>query len=104
MRTADEWDERFKRGMRWIDAEFPYLDVRAVCVLAALEHWRGTRDSASADRAICWSRQITDYAIADILPDAADVQPIHLWDICRRRLWPTRAVRWGSAIWWNGHA
>ncbi len=76
---GDEWDERFRRGLPWIDAEFPYLDVRAVCVLAALEHWRGTRDSASADRAIGWSREIADHAIEDILPDAAGIQPIHLW-------------------------
>jgi hypothetical protein len=76
---VDEWGERFRRGLPWIDAEFPYLDVRAVCVLAALEHWRGTRDSASADRAIGWSREIADHAIEDILPDAAGIQPIHLW-------------------------
>jgi hypothetical protein len=76
---VDEWDERYRRGLPWIDAPIPYLDVRAVCVLAALEHWRGTRDSASADRAITWSQDIAACALDDVLPDAAGLRPIHLW-------------------------
>ena len=76
---GDEWAERFRRGLPWLDAPSPYLDVRAVSVLAALEHWRGTGDAASADRAIDWSRQIAAQAIDGVLPDAAGIQPVHLW-------------------------
>lgn len=34
----EEWDARFKLAVSWLDAPTPYLDVRAVAVLAALEH------------------------------------------------------------------
>jgi hypothetical protein len=29
--AGDEWDERFRRALPWIDDAMPYLDVRAVC-------------------------------------------------------------------------
>lgn len=74
-----EWDERFRRALRWIDEACPYLDVRAVAVLAVLEHWRTTGASDSADRALAWSREIADHSSASILVNAAGVQPIHLW-------------------------
>jgi hypothetical protein len=76
---GDEWDARFRRALPWIDVAMPYLDVRAVCVLAALEHWRATGHAASADRAIGWSREIARHSSSDCLPNAAGVRPIHLW-------------------------
>jgi hypothetical protein len=75
----DEWDERFSRALPWLDGPIPYLDVRAVCVLAVLEHWRARGDSASAERAIAWSREIAGYTSGRSLLNAAGVQPIHLW-------------------------
>ncbi len=76
---ADEAEERFKQALPWLDAAIPYLDVRAVSVLAVLEHWRATGASDSADRAITWSREIADNRSASRLLDAAGVHPIHLW-------------------------
>jgi hypothetical protein len=76
---GEEWDERFRRALPWVDDALPYLDVRAVCVLAVLEHWRAKRASASADRAAAWSREIASHASEDGLLNAAGVQPIHLW-------------------------
>ena len=75
----DKWEEPFGRGLPWLDDVIPYLDVRAVCVLAVLEHWRARGDSASADRAITWSREIASYSSGRGLLNAAGVQPIHLW-------------------------
>jgi hypothetical protein len=74
-----EWDERFRRGLAWLDAATPYLDVRAVGVLAVLEHWRATGDRASAERALAWCSEIASHADHDRLPDAVGVASIHLW-------------------------
>jgi len=76
---GDEWNDRFSRALAWVDDATPYLDVRAVHVLAVLEHWRATRDAASADRAVSWSREIAAYSSASGLLNAAGEQPIHLW-------------------------
>jgi hypothetical protein len=79
MSAGDEWDERFRRALAWVDDAIPYLDVRAVCVLAVLEHWRSTGASSSADRALAWSREIAGHASGSSLPNAAGVASIHLW-------------------------
>ncbi len=76
---GEGWDERFSRGVAWIE-DMPYLDVRAVCVLAALRHWEATGNSRSADRAIAWSELIADGRLRDgRLPNAAGGQSIHWW-------------------------
>jgi hypothetical protein len=74
-----EWAERFDRAVAWVDADMPYFDVRAVCVLAAIEHWRATHSSDSADRALAWSREIAARTSESRLLNAAGVGPIHLW-------------------------
>jgi hypothetical protein len=74
-----EWEERFARALPWMDDALPYLDVRAVCVLAVLEHWRATGAPDSAERAIAWSREIARHASGSGLLNAAGVLPIHLW-------------------------
>jgi hypothetical protein len=74
-----EYVERFARALPWIDDAMPYLDIRAVCVLALLEHWRATGAAACADRALEWSHEIAAHASASGLPNAAGVLPIHLW-------------------------
>ena len=77
----DEWEERFRRGLRWLDGPMPYLDVRAVCVLAALEHWRATATRLrSAERALAWSAEIAAQRGTDNrLLNARRVESIHLW-------------------------
>ncbi len=74
-----EWDERFRRGLPWVDEFIPYLDVRAVCVLAALEHWQATGSASSAERALAWCEEIAGQRSGDSLRNAAGVEPIHLW-------------------------
>jgi hypothetical protein len=76
---ADEWDERFTRAIRWIDDDMPYLDIRAVCVLAALQHWQATGAADSAERALAWSRTIAAHTSGSRLLDAAGGSQIHLW-------------------------
>jgi hypothetical protein len=74
-----EWDARFRRGLAWIDAPTPYLDLRAVGVLAVLEHWRATADPSSAKRAASWSNEIAAQSSRSRLLNAADEQSVHLW-------------------------
>lgn len=74
-----EWDVRFQRAVAWLDAPTPYLDVRAVGVLAALEHWRATGSSTSAARALAWSEEIANYSSNGSLLNAPRIQQIHLW-------------------------
>jgi hypothetical protein len=74
-----EWGERFNRGLRWVDEPTHHLDVRAVCVLAVLQHWRATGAVASADRALTWASEIAAQTSGDSLLDSVGVQEIHLW-------------------------
>ncbi len=71
--------ESFERGLPWLDRPTPYLDVRAVCVLAAVEYWRATRADPVAARALAWASEIAAAAIGDVLPDQAGSARIHLW-------------------------
>lgn len=71
--------ESFERGLPWLDRPTPYLDVRAVCVLAAVEYWRATLADHVAARALAWAGEIAAAAIGDILPDQAGSARIHLW-------------------------
>ena len=58
----------------------PYLDVRAVCVLAAVQHWQATGDAGSAQRALAWSAEIAaQRGNEHRLLNARRVESIHLW-------------------------
>lgn len=74
-----EWDERFNRGLHWVDPTMPYMDVRAVCVLAALKHWQATGSAPSAERSLAWASEIACVRDGDRLPNAAGAKSIHLW-------------------------
>jgi hypothetical protein len=90
-----EWDLPFRRGLRWLDTSMPYLDVRAVCVLATLEHWRATGDSGSAERALAWSAEIArERQNGHSLLNASRVESIHLWG----HLQETALAEAGSAL------
>ncbi|MBA2448686.1 MAG: hypothetical protein H0V51_11740 [Chloroflexi bacterium] len=74
-----ECAERFRRGLVWLDRPCPYFDVRAVCVLAALEYWNSTHDASMGERALSWAEEIADARLGDVLPDAAGDPNVHLW-------------------------
>ena len=74
-----EYIESFERGLPWLDRPCPYLDVRAVCVLACLEYWAATGKPAVAERALSWSEEIAASRLGDLLPDMAGEPNIHLW-------------------------
>jgi hypothetical protein len=80
-----EWDERFRRAVEWLHAPTPYLDLRAISVLAALEHWRSTGSAASGAVAMSWSSQIAAECSNGRLLNAAGVLPIHLWGHLQER-------------------
>jgi hypothetical protein len=71
--------ESFDKGLPWLDRATPYLDVRAVCVLAAVEYRRTTGADDVAARALAWANEIADAAHENVLPDRAGRAPIHLW-------------------------
>jgi hypothetical protein len=74
-----EWDERFRRGLPWVEGFLPYLDVRAVCVLAVLEHWRATGSVASLAHATAWAQEIADQRRGAWLLNAVGGETVHLW-------------------------
>src|SRR5439155_6839661 len=74
-----EWAERFDRALPWVDAASPHLDVRAVCVLAAVQHWQATGAASSSERALTWAEEIAATRQGSCLLDAANVETIHLW-------------------------
>ena len=80
-----EWDARFQLALAWLDAPTPYMDVRAVGVMSALEHWRATGSAASAAKAIVWSEEIANCSSNGSLLNAAGVRPIHLWGHLQER-------------------
>jgi hypothetical protein len=69
----------FLRGLPAIDRATPYLDLRAVAALAALEYWRATDDPAVGARAVAWSEEIAATRMGDVLPDLAGRGAVHLW-------------------------
>ena len=94
-----EWDERFQRAAGWLDAPTPYLDLRAVGVLAVLEHWQATGSSASARRALAWSAEIAAHSCNGRLLNAAGVLPIHLWGHVQERALATAGRAFGRTEW-----
>ncbi len=69
----------FQKGLPWLDRPTPYLDVRAVCVLAAVEYWRTTRADDVAERALAWASEIADAAQEGLLPNQVGHPQLHLW-------------------------
>lgn len=70
---------RFERGLPWLDRPTPYLDVRAVAVLAALEYWEATGAIHVGQRALRWAEAIAEERVGDVLPDIAGRAEVHLW-------------------------
>jgi hypothetical protein len=75
----DRYVRAFEAGLPALDRPMPYLDVRAVGVLAALEFSRATGARPVAARALAWAEEIAAARIGDVLPDRAGVAAIHLW-------------------------
>jgi hypothetical protein len=81
-----DWDQHFRAGLPWLDRPMPYLDVQAVCVLAALEYFTATGAADLAERALAWAENIARNRAVDsagdvlpILPDAPGRSDVHLW-------------------------
>lgn len=71
--------QAFEAGLPALDRPEPYLDVRAVAVLAALEYCRATDAPHVAARALAWAEEIAAAQIGDVLPDQAGTAVVHLW-------------------------
>ncbi len=71
--------ESFEKGLPWLDRATPYLDVRAVCVLASVEYWRTTRADDVAARGLTWAKEIADAARNNVLPNEVGSAQNHLW-------------------------
>ncbi|MEP7384626.1 MAG: hypothetical protein ABI910_23335, partial [Gemmatimonadota bacterium] len=75
----DRYARAFEAGLTTLDQPTPYLDVRAVGVLATLEFSRATGARHVAARALAWAEEIAAGRIGDALPDRAGHAGIHLW-------------------------
>ena len=75
----DDYLEPFQRGLVWLDRPCPYLDVRAVCILAMLDYRSATGSAEAADRILTWADEIADNRLGSILPDAPGRPDVHLW-------------------------
>ena len=71
--------ESFEKGLPWLDRATPYLDVRAVCVLASVEYWRATSADQVAARGLAWAKEIADAARNNVLPNEVGSTQTHLW-------------------------
>jgi len=69
----------FEAGFDLLDRPTPYLDVRAIAVLAGLEFWQATGIRHIAERTQAWAEEIMSARIGDVLPDRAGEANIHLW-------------------------
>jgi hypothetical protein len=74
-----EYEQCFRRGLPWLDHPLPYLDVRAVEALAALEYWSATDDHSVRTHALAWAEEIAAHRIDDLLPDAPGNPSVHIW-------------------------
>ena len=75
----DRYATAFDAGFELLDRPTPYLDVRAIAVLAALEFWQTTAIRHVAERALVWAGEIMAARIGDVLPDRAGDPAVHLW-------------------------
>jgi hypothetical protein len=71
--------ERFDAGLRWLERPGLPLDLRAVGVLALLEHWAASREAAMADQALAWAERVADERVGEVLPDVPGDPRVHLW-------------------------
>lgn len=75
----DQYATAFEAGLELLDRPTPYLDVRAIAVLAALEFCRTTGAPDLAARALGWAEEIAAARIGDVLPNRAGDPAVHLW-------------------------
>lgn len=71
--------ESFDRGLLWLKRPTPYLDLKAVSVLAAVEYWHATGSDEVSGCALAWASEIGDAARDGLLPDQIGQSRIHLW-------------------------
>ena len=69
----------FERAVPWLDEPTPYLDLRAVALLAAVSFAEATRQGAAAERAVRWAQEIYAVRCGGILPDRRGSSIVHLW-------------------------
>lgn len=75
----DRYAMAFEAGFELLDQPTPYLDLRAIAILAALEFWLATDERRVADRALAWAGEIMAARVGDVLPDLAGDVNVHLW-------------------------
>ncbi len=76
---AREYAVQFELGLPCLDQPTPYLDVRAVAVLAALDYWRATSARHARARALRWSEEIAASFTRGRLPNEVGHADVHLW-------------------------
>ena len=69
----------FQRSLPWLEMETPYLDVRAVALLAALSYAEADPSEDANRRAMRWAGELFESRCQGILPDQRGSSAIHLW-------------------------
>lgn len=71
--------DAYERALPWLDDHTPYLDVRAVALLAALRYHHATGAPEDGERAVRWAEELHASRVEGILPDQAGCPAVHLW-------------------------
>lgn len=72
-------EEAFARALPWLKQPTPHLDVRAVALLAALEHPRGGHLPDLDHLVWTWGTELFESRTAGVLPDLRGSREVHLW-------------------------
>jgi hypothetical protein len=72
--------DAFERGLPWLDQPTPWLDVRAVHVLTALEYSTVSGSAGLRRQVLAWAEEIAASRLGDLLPDVAGRPQVHLWN------------------------
>ena len=89
----------FERAMPWLDETTPYLDVRAVGLLAALRYGEATGSGAAIERALLWAGEIYASRWHGILPDMRGSSTVHLWGHLQECALADAGAYFGRAEW-----
>lgn len=89
----------FERAMPWLDEPTPYLDIRAVALLAAIRYAEGTASGAADERAIRWADELHAARWQGILPDRRGSATVHLWGHLQECALAEAGVHFGRQEW-----
>ncbi len=89
----------FERALPWLDEPTPYLDLRAVALLAVLEFAGARREPGMDERASRLAAEIHASRVRATLPDARSTSTIHLWGHLQECALAKAGTHFGNPQW-----